>query len=588
MTKTSLIVNFMTYCLLISLSLFTTKTHSNTTDTPPPPSLKDNAAIPATGVRENSLVIKIAADSSYPPYEYLNEQGEASGYSVELTKAIAQVMGLKIEIIMTDWQNALNGLHSGEFDALQSIAYSDDRAKIIAFSSPHSITNQSIFARTDDSKIHSIEALRNKSVIVQDASIMHEFLIEKDLGARIIPTKTHTEALRQLSAGNYDFALVANLPSLYLSKELNLNNIRPVFNPVSGQRLSYGALAGNEELIARFSEGLAILKNTGIQQKIYDKWLGTLEKQDSLIKTIGPFAVYFLGVLSLIFMAVVVWNSMLRKEVDKRSQQLKDQQQQLIQADKMASLGVLVSGVAHEINNPTGLLIVNLPLLKSAWEDALPYLERHPEYENITLAGLPFSRIKEELPYIMHEMNHSTIKIRDIVNDLKDFARVEAEDNKHLVPLNDLISTSVRLVDASIRNATAHFDLNLDPKNLSIYANPQRIEQVIINLIINACDSLEDTDKRIQLSTYFDVDKEEATITLEDQGKGIKAEHLPRLSEPFFTTKREAGGTGLGLSVSSGIISSYHGSMSFDSVVGLGTKVIVKLPIINSLSASDV
>ncbi|MFT2111438.1 transporter substrate-binding domain-containing protein [Marinomonas sp. 2405UD68-3] len=527
---------------------------------------------------QDGPVITIAADSNYPPYEFLNDRGEPDGYSVELTKAIAQVMGFKVKIVMTDWESALNGLYSGEFDALQNIAYSEKRASNIIFSSPHSIANQSVFARIGDPKIRSIQDLKGKEVLVQNASIMHEYLLENNIDAIIIPMRTHTEALRQLSAGNYNFALIANLPSLYLSKEFNLNNIHPVFSPVDGQRLSYGALVGNENLIARFSEGLAILKNTGVQQKIYDKWLGTLGKDTSLLKTIGPLAIYILGFLSLIIVGIIVWNSMLRKEVEKRSLQLKAQQEQLIQADKMASLGVLVSGVAHEINNPTGLLIVNLPLLKSAWEDALPYLERHQEHQQITLAGLPFSRIKEEIPYVLHEMNHSTVKIRNIVNDLKDFARIESEDHKSEVSINHLVTTAIRLVDTSIRNATTRFELHLDASNPYIYANAQRIEQVIINLIINSCDSLNDSSKSIRLTTSSDTEHNQVIIQLEDQGCGIEAEHLSRLSEPFFTTKRDQGGTGLGLSVSTGIIASHLGSMSFDSIVGIGTTVIVKLP----------
>ncbi|MCZ2722451.1 transporter substrate-binding domain-containing protein [Marinomonas sp. 15G1-11] len=575
---------FYPYCFFLIILIFSTSTLANTIEPAPQVSLKESGLLIAENALSQGLTINIAADSNYPPYEFLNDQGEPAGYSVELTKAIAQVMGFKVNIVMTDWQNALRGLYSGEFDALQNIAYSDERAKSIIFSPPHSIANQAIFARTEDPKIHSLEALKNKTVLVQNASIMHEYLIAKNIDAVIVPTKTHTDALRQLSAGKYDFALVANLPSLYLSKEFNLNNIQPIFNPVDGQRLSYGALAGNEDLIARFSEGLAILKNTGVQQKIYDKWLGALENKKSLLKTIGPVAIYILGFLGLIFIGIIVWNSMLRKEVEKRSQQLKAQQQQLIQADKMASLGVLVSGVAHEINNPTGLLIVNLPLLKSAWEDALPYLERLQENEPISLAGLSFERIKTEMPYIIDEMNHSTIKIRDIVNDLKDFARIESEDNKSHVSLNHLVSTAVRLVDTSIRNATTQFELSLDPKNPHIYANAQRIEQVIINLLINACDALEDTTKRIRLTTSYYEDQQSVIMKFEDQGHGIKEEHLSRLSEPFFTTKRDIGGTGLGLSVSSGIIASHHGSISFNSAIGIGTTVTVTLPVVQTIT----
>lgn len=526
-------------------------------------------------------VIRIGADHNYPPYEFLDEEGQPAGYNVEMTYAIAELMGFDVEIVMTDWQSALQGLYSGQFDALQGIAWSEERAQSILFSPPHSIVNQSIFARKDSPAITTIDQLAGKEVIVQRASIMHEYLLEHQIQAQIIPVATHAGALRLLASGKHDYALVANLPSLYLSKEMGLSNISPILSPVSGQRLGYGALPAKEELISRFSEGLAILKNTGRQQVIYDKWLGTLEQPNLIWKQIGQVAAAATAILLLVVGIIMVWNTLLRKEVEKRSNQLKAQQQQLIQADKMASLGVLVSGVAHEINNPTGLLMLNLPILKEAWRDALPYLEEASEQRpGMKLAGLRFDRIKEELPHVLTEMNQSTERIRNIVNDLKDFARLEPNEIQQDVDLNQIVQTAVRLVDKSIRNATDRFAMELDGRHPIIKGSSQRIEQVIINLIINACDALTHRQQRIRISTSLNLAEDKVCLFIEDQGQGIEEEHLTRLTDPFFTTKREKGGTGLGLSVSAGIIKAHGGSLAFHSAIEGGTTVTVTLPII--------
>ncbi|BDX02492.1 histidine kinase [Marinomonas pontica] len=530
----------------------------------------------------------VGADYNFPPYEFAGENGEPTGYTVELTKAIAEVMGVHVRFEMGNWQSVLEGLYSGRLDILQGIAYSDERAQNILFSSPHSIVNYSIFARKNSPSVDKVSQLKNKEVMIQNASIMHEYLLDNNIQAIIVPVKTHAEALRLLASGQHDYALTANSPSLYLSKEMKLNNIHAIASPIAGQRLGYGALPKNEELIALFNEGLAILKNTGKQQKIHEKWFGTLESAPFPWKKLGLYAASIIIALLLAISVIGIWNSMLRKEVEKRSYQLKAQQEQLIQADKMASLGVLVSGVAHEINNPTGLLMLNLPILKSAWEDALPYLAEHAKDDpNFSLAGLRFDRLSQELPYLLDEMDQSTLRIRNIVNDLKDFAREEPNEITQEVNINEVVSTAIRLVDTSIRNVTDDFEIHLDKRNAIIIGSAQRVEQVIINLIINACDALENRSNTIRITTTQSLDEKDVLIVIEDKGRGIDPANMLRLTDPFFTTKREQGGTGLGLSVSSAIIKAHHGKLAFDSELGKGTYVTVSFPVYKPSNAME-
>lgn len=537
----------------------------------------ERVAVPASS---QPRVIHIAADYNYPPYEFLDEEGQPAGYTVELSYAIAEVMGFEIDLTMTDWQSAYAGLLDGTYDALQGIAYSDERAEHILFSPPHSIVNQSLFARKDGPHVENIMDVAGHEVIVQNASIMHEYLKRHVPDAIIIPMPTHSDAMRLLASGQHDFALTANLPSLYISQEIGLNNLEPIARPVAGQRLGYGVLPENEDILALFSEGLGILKNTGKQQKIYDKWLGPLENSSRLQwKKLGQYAFYSSLVLLFVLGGSVIWNAMLRKEVERRSRQLKAQQEQLIQADKMASLGVLVSGVAHEINNPTGLLRLNLPILQSAWEDALPYLDEANEiHQGIMLGGLSYHRLKDEIPYLLNEMQQSTDRIRNIVDDLKDFAREQPDEIWQEVDINQVVETAVRLVDKSIRTASEHFSIHLANTQPIVMGNAQRIEQVVINLILNACDALTDPKQALRIHTANSLDGSEVYIIIEDQGCGIEADAMKRLTDPFFTTKRESGGTGLGLSVSAGIVKAHQGYLSFDSTVGIGTTVTVALP----------
>jgi polar amino acid transport system substrate-binding protein len=175
-------------------------------------------------------------------------------------------------------------------------------------------------------------------------------------------------------------------------------------------------------------------------------------------------------------------------------------------------------------------------------------------------------------------MDEGAQRIKRIVNDLRDFARQEATDSIEPMNLNDVVSTAVRLLDVTIRGYTNRFDLVLDPYLPSMLGHSQRIEQVVINLIINACQSLPDDQHGVKVETRIDHIRQRIVLSVHDEGCGIEPDSLANLTDPFYTTKREQGGTGLGLSVSAGIINAYDGTMKFHSLPGEGTRVDVTFP----------
>ncbi|MEP0074182.1 MAG: transporter substrate-binding domain-containing protein [Marinomonas sp.] len=526
--------------------------------------------------------VLVGGDHNYPPYEFLNEQGQPDGYNVELTRAIAEVMGMDIEIQLSTWDSMRNKLAQGEIDVLQGMVYSEDRSKEFDFSPPHAIINQSIFARKGEPRVSSLSALTNKEVIVQEGGIMHDYLLQQNVQATLILVDTHAAALRMLASGKHDYALVANLPGLYLGRELELSNITPVGKPFGTLEYGYALPKNHPQLLAQFSEGLAILKNTGRQQAIYEKWLGTLKKPSLPWEKIGLFTGIASALLFLILSGIVIWNRMLTRQVSLRTNEIKRQHEQLIQADKMTSLGVLVAGVAHEINNPSSLLLLNLPVIKEMYQDMEPMLEERYQNEgDFDFAGLTYSRLRTEIPAILDDMLAGTQRIRRIVNDLRDFAHQRPADSYENVDLNDVVALSVRLVDNTIRKSTNHFETNYGSQLPLFLGNAQRIEQVVINLIVNACQALNDANKSISISTYYLQKTNRLCLEISDQGCGIDSNDLSRLSDPFFTTKREQGGTGLGLSISSSIINDHGGTLTYTSELGKGTKALVSLPTIH-------
>lgn len=253
-------------------------------------------------------------------------------------------------------------------------------------------------------------------------------------------------------------------------------------------------------------------------------------------------------------------------------------EQQLRQADKMVSLGILVSGVAHEINNPNGLIALNLGLLADAWEKAIPVLDEYlTEHGDFSLGPLNYSELRDQLPLILADAAAGSERIKSIVDDLKGFSRQSEERLDESVDVNQVVQSSINLVSSHIKKATHHFHVALAADLPSVRGNGRRLEQVLINLLLNACDALESTSDSIRVATFPD-GEDRVIIEVGDTGRGIGEDELPRITDPFFTTRRTAGGTGLGLSVSAGIVEEHGGELQFESTPGRGTTARILLP----------
>ena len=540
-----------------------------------------------------SLVV-VGGDRSYPPYEFLDKDDKPSGYNVELTRAVARVMGLQVDIRLGAWSERRQDLLNGDIDILEGMSYSDVRAKTVDFSPPHTIVHHSIFARKGGNKRLTLADLRGKEVLVLNDGIMQEFLAANKTGALVVPVPTHADVLRSLASGKHDYAVMAKLPGLYLIRELGLSNLEAVGDPVSAQQYCFAVKKGNAALLARFNEGLAILKNTGEYQRIYNKWLGVLEPPGLSWSEVFRYGAIIVLPLILLVGGTVLWSRTLQREVAARTadltreveerrhaeEELRNRQQQLVQADKMAALGILVSGVAHEINNPNGLILLNMPVMMEAFRDAEPILEEHyQKHGDFEFGGLSYSRMREALPKLMQQMQEGSRRVKLIVEDLKDFARQQEPGQTAHLDLNDTVRAALRLLANLIDKSTEHFSVSLGEGIPKLRGSAQRIEQVVVNLLVNACQALPSPERGVALATWFDAEKNVVILEVRDEGTGIAPEHLPHLTDPFFTTKRESGGTGLGLSVSSGIAKEHGGELSFSSTPGAGTTARLTLPV---------
>ncbi|MBN1900254.1 PAS domain S-box protein [Candidatus Sumerlaeota bacterium] len=261
-------------------------------------------------------------------------------------------------------------------------------------------------------------------------------------------------------------------------------------------------------------------------------------------------------------------------------EQARRQQEQLVQTEKMAALGILVSGVAHEINNPNNFIMLNVPTLHDSWSSVVPILDQYYEQNgDFLVGGVYYSTMRKHMPELFNCILAGANRIKNIVRELRDFARESDASQMEPVDMNAVVRSSLTLLENMIKKSTNKFSVRYDDNIPRIKGNFQRLEQVVINLIQNACQALPDKDKGIIVSTRCDFKKKRVILEIADQGTGIPPEIHKFIMDPFFTTKREKGGVGLGLSISSKIINEHKGSLEFKSGHGAGTIAAIELPL---------
>jgi len=251
---------------------------------------------------------------------------------------------------------------------------------------------------------------------------------------------------------------------------------------------------------------------------------------------------------------------------------------QLVHADKMISLGVMAAGIAHEISNPNNFISLNAPMLKKAWESVLGILDEYAEMNgDFAVEKTPYSRARKHIPNLVNGIIEGSERIRNIIWDMKEFVSQKPSEAEEEVDINSVLRSSLNLLRSKLNKATKNLVVDYGEDIPMVAANAQRVEQVIINLILNGAEALTDGTQVLSIRSYRD-DGGKVILEVRDRGQGIRPEHLSRIFDPFFTTKRETGGTGLGLAISQKIVEAYGGRILISSTVGEGTTAVLELP----------
>lgn len=224
--------------------------------------------------------------------------------------------------------------------------------------------------------------------------------------------------------------------------------------------------------------------------------------------------------------------------------------------------------------------MLNTPLLSEAWKGAMPILDEYFERNgDFVIGGMKYTEMRDNIPILFSGISDGAKRIKQIVEDLKDFVRRDASDMTQSVDMNAVLRSAISLLSNTIMKSTNHFSVTYGNNLPVLKGNFQRFEQVMINLIQNACQALPDNQKAIFVSTSYDEKKPSIVVEVEDEGAGIPSEMLSHITDPFYTTKSDSGGLGLGLSISSRIVREYGGTLTFTSEPGKGTKAEIVLPV---------
>ena len=644
--------------------------------------------IEAVGRGKSRIVI--GGDRNYPPYEFLDKNGQPAGLNVDLTRAIAQRMGLSVDFRFGEWSVIRKGLENGEIDALQGLFYSVERDKLFDFSLPSSIVQHAIVVRSDSNELFTMQDLAGKTILVQAGDILDDLAREFGYGNQLVAVDSQEEALRRLAAGEADCALVAKLPGLYWIEKHGWRNLKMSALSVLSSEYCYAVPAGHQELLAQFSDGLAAIKATGEHRQIQAKWLTPYESFG--FRKVAQIALWAVLPLLALLLLSLLWSRSLQRVVARRTRELSfnvallnarseasldgilvvddhgkilsynrrfvemwglslellqsgideqvirfvmhqmsephlffkrikhlyehrteidreeiilkdgkvfdrysapifgaegsyygrvwyfrditDQRQaeaartqlqgQLIQAQKMESMGRLAGGVAHDFNNMLQAIMGHAEL-------ALDQLS-------------PDSPLQEDLREIQAAAQRSS----DLTRQLLAFARKQSVVPK-VLDLNATVEGMLKMLRRLIGE-----DIDLawvpGPSLWPIKMDPSQVDQILANLCVNARDAIQGVGK-VTIETWtetFDVaycsnhpgavPGDYVRLSVFDTGCGMDKETLANIFEPFFTTKGPGEGTGLGLATVYGAVKQNNGNVFVESELGKGTVFHIFLP----------
>lgn len=274
----------------------------------------------------DSAEIRVGSELEFPPYAFVDERGQPAGFSVDLIKAVSQVMGLSITISTGSWNTVWKDLVAGRLDVLPIVAKSPERQRLVDFSLPHTETYDAFFVRRGNPQIKNLEAARGKEIVVMRSDAAHHALLERNFRDRLILVETIPAGLSLIASGKHEAFLCSKLIGTMVIKQHGLTNLEagpPI--PDYKRVFCFAVKKGDVELLEKLNQGLLIIKTNGEYDRIYEKWLTADDPWRTLEKYLWP-AIVIVVAITLI---AGFWLVMLQLLVKKRTRQLSESNEML-------------------------------------------------------------------------------------------------------------------------------------------------------------------------------------------------------------------------------------------------------------------
>ena len=255
-------------------------------------------------------------------------------------------------------------------------------------------------------------------------------------------------------------------------------------------------------------------------------------------------------------------------------------EKQLIQSEKMASLGVLVTSIAHEINNPNSFVAFNIPILEEYIETLLPFADEyaasHPDME---MFNMTYPEFRTDIIKLIKNIEHGSDRISAFVSNLREFAQFDGRKPKKWVDFKSVVDKVLSICGSNIKKNVKSFNLQIPHDFPAIFTDPNILEQVLLNLLVNASQAVDKNKSWVELNAACGENwRDHTIIEIRDNGSGMDEDTKRHIFNPFFTTKSPADGTGLGLYVCHNLIQSIGGNIEVESEPGKGSTFRVILP----------
>ncbi len=514
----------------------------------------------------NHPVIRIAPDPDFTPFEWLSKDGEYHGMAADYVWLIEKRLGVRFDIVHGyQWSQIIAMAQQHEVDVLPAVGRTEQREKYLLFTHNY-ISVPGVLVSSHNHK--SIEKLSgHKVAVVRD--YMWDDLVSNAYTDILIKRVDSLKFGLELTALGAVDAMVTDLASATsMIEQTNINNLHIVSDAtrkLGNMELAMGVRSDWPEFRAILDKALASLSPAEINS-IRSKWIRFNEPAFWRDRNFWYSMLVTLAVVLLLFSGFIIWNRMLKKQVALRTRELQTAQKQLMQAEKMESIGRLAAGVAHEVKNPLAVI-----------QMGADYLSQEMPKDKATVE-------------VIKDIDDAVRRADTVIHGLLDFSR-DKELQLKQGSLNDVITSTLHLVDHELRQRNIKVQTFLSKKLPAMALDTNKLQQVFINLFMNAAHAMEHTgelritselkllEDQVDLAQdskgLFRIDEPVIQVEVADTGPGIRERDKTKIFELFYTTKAVGEGTGLGLSVSRNIINLHHGTIGIANRPEGGASVVL-------------